>query len=146
MGLPSLGCNAVICVTMQYFFFLTHTPPNLVHFESFLIEYLAALAFSAVAVALGGLWGIVPDRAASGAITEQAPDCSLLPSSSLPCLSCVCCSRRVNERHTNARTFSAVRGVYHSLASPFFSENIRPKMWLIRIICLAFLVRSVSGL
>lgn len=63
-------------------FFLVY--PQTVHFESFLTEYLAALAFSAVAVALGGLWGIVPDRAASGAITEQAPDCSLPLSSSPP--------------------------------------------------------------
>lgn len=51
---------------------------KLVHFESFPIEYLAALAFSAVAVALGGLWGIAPDRGASGAITQRVPDCSLL--------------------------------------------------------------------
>lgn len=91
-----MQCSDLCDDAVLFFFSLTHThTPNLVHFESFLIEYLAALAFSAVAVALGGLRGIVPDRAASGAITEQAPDCSLLPSSSLPCLFCVCCSRRV---------------------------------------------------
>lgn len=72
------------CDDAVLFYFILFFYPQTVHFESFLIEYLAALAFSAVAVALGGLWGIVPDRAASGTITEQAPDCSLLLSSSPP--------------------------------------------------------------
>lgn len=55
----------------------------LIQFESFHIEYLAALAFLLSAVALDGRMGVVPDNAASGTIREPAPDCSLLPSSSL---------------------------------------------------------------
>lgn len=65
-------------VKMQHSFVL-----GLIQFESFLIEYLAAMAFLHSAVALGGRMGVVPDNAASGTITEPAPDCSLPPSSSL---------------------------------------------------------------
>lgn len=63
---------------MQHSFLL-----YLIQFESFHIEYLAALAFLQAAVALGGRMGVVPDNAAAGTIIEPAPDCSLLPSSSL---------------------------------------------------------------
>lgn len=65
-------------VKMQQSFLL-----HLIHFESFHIEYLAALAFLQPAVALGGRMGVVPDNAASGTITDPAPDCSLLPCCSL---------------------------------------------------------------
>lgn len=63
---------------MQHSFLL-----YLIQFESFHIEFLAALAFLLSAVALGGRMGVVPDNAASGTITEPAPDCSPLPSSPL---------------------------------------------------------------
>lgn len=47
------------------------------HFESFHTEYHAALKISALAVALGGRWEVVPDRAASGTVTEPKPKSSL---------------------------------------------------------------------
>lgn len=79
------------CVMVQHFI-------HSLHFESFHTEYHAALEISAVAVALGGWWGVVPDRAASGTIAELEPDCSLPPSSSLSFVStfaifCMCTNR-----------------------------------------------------
>lgn len=80
------------------------------------------IGISAVAVALGGRWGIVPDRAASGAITEQAPDCSLLPSSSLsylfPCLPFIA---RGPAAYKCSHILFHIQTVYPLLTSPYLS-------------------------
>ncbi len=103
------------------------------HFESFHIEYLAALALLQFAVALGGRWGIVPDRAASGAITEQAPDCSLLPSSSLshlfPHLPFIACGPADTQKHTYVRSLTqtvfslVVFDLPPSILNPLYIKN-----------------------
>lgn len=100
-------CNAVICLSDDAALLFFSISLGSLWIISDPISCRTGI--SAVAVALGGRWGTVPDRAASGTITEQVPDCSLLPSSSLsyffPRLPFTACGPADAHTHTNAHTF-----------------------------------------
>lgn len=107
-------CTAVIClsVTMQHFFYCISLC------SLWIISHWISCrtGISAVAVALAGQWGVVPDRAASSTITELESDCSLLPSSSLSYF--FPHFLHVNHRRTYAYKFSHI--LSHILTvSPF---------------------------
>lgn len=110
---------------MQHSFLL-----YLIQFDSFHIEFLAALAFLQSAVALGGRMGVVPDNRASGTTAEPAPDCSLLPSSSLafPQFAILCMFAHL--QHTNVCKFS---NPYHSFSllnmDLFCQSKFKIQLW-----------------